>query len=135
MVGYSGTPLVKKLGIKEGFRIEVVNTPDNYFKGLIDLPDNVSIIPGEKDLDFVHIFSNQFEELERLLIHYKEKIVSNGIIWVSWYKKASKLPTEITEDVVSDIALLIGMVDVKVCAVDEIWSGLKVVIRVENRRK
>ncbi len=135
MAGYSGTPLVKKLGIKEGFRIEVVNAPDNYFKGLIDLPDNVSIIHGEKDLDFVHIFSNQFEELERLLIHYKKKIVSNGIIWVSWYKKASKLPTEITEDVVRGTALSIGMVDVKVCAVDESWSGLKVVIRVENRRK
>lgn len=134
MAGYSATPLVKKLGIKEGFKIEIVNPPDNYFTTLVDLPDEVSLNPKDTPLDFVHIFTNQFEELEELLTHYKGTIVSNGMIWISWYKKAAKLPTEITEDVVRGTALSMGMVDVKVCAVDENWSGLKVVIRVENRK-
>ncbi len=135
MAGYSGTPLFKKLGIKQGFKIKIVNAPDNYFNELVLLPNDVEVVTGNSDLDFVHLFTNKFEELENALVHYKQEIVSNGMIWVSWYKKASKLPTEITEDIVRDTALSLGMVDVKVCAVDENWSALKVVIRVENRKK
>jgi len=134
MAGYSGTPLVKKLGIKEGNKIEIVNAPENYLNGLVDLPKGVLVTSGESHLEFVHIFCNQFDELENLLFQYKERIVNTGMIWVSWYKKASKLPTELTEDIVRGTALSIGMVDVKVCAVDENWSGLKLVIRVENRK-
>ncbi len=130
--GYSGTPLAKKLGIKEGFTLLGVNLPD-----LVEpLPDGVSILEKpQRDLDLIHFFTNSRDELTRGLSEYKDFIKQNGTIWVSWYKKAAKLPTEITEDDVRNTALDLGLVDVKVCAVDDIWSGLKLVIRVENRGK
>ncbi|MEQ9425636.1 MAG: DUF3052 domain-containing protein [Cyclobacteriaceae bacterium] len=131
--GYSKTPLVKKLGIKEGFRIEIVNPPEDYDKLIGEYPDGVEKVSQGTDLDFVHIFTNSFGELESLMINYKDRIKKNGTIWFSWYKKASKLPSEITEDYVRNTALSLGLVDVKVCAVDEKWSGLKIVIRKENR--
>ncbi|MDA0193883.1 MAG: DUF3052 domain-containing protein [Bacteroidetes bacterium] len=132
--GYSGTPLIKKLGIKHGFKIRIINAPDNYFELLGELPDNVQIIEDStQSLDFVHIFTNTINEMGDLLQLYMDIITRNGMIWVSWHKKASKLPSEITEDDIRNVALSLGMVDVKVCSVDEIWSGLKIVIRVENR--
>ena len=133
-VGYSGTPLIKKLGIKEGFKITIVNAPDNYFTLLGELPDNVQIIEDtDRPFDFVHIFTHTISEMGDLMQLYMDKISRDGMIWVSWHKKASKLPSEITEDDVRNTALSLGMVDVKVCAVDEQWSGLKIAIRVENR--
>jgi len=132
--GYSGTPLAKKLGIKEGTRAAAVNAPDNYRELLEPLPAGVMMIDiPDKDIDLIHVFTNSRDELARGLVKFKNLIKQDGAIWVSWYKKAAKLPTEITEDTVRDVALPLGLVDIKVCAVDEKWSGLKLVIRRENR--
>ena len=133
--GYSGTPLAKKLGIKDGFNVLVLNAPANYRELLDPLPANVTIAgtTPAANLDFLHFFTNSRDELFRGLAEYRNLIKQDGMIWVSWYKRAAKLPTEITEDIVRDAALPLGLVDVKVCAVDEKWSGLKLVIRKENR--
>ncbi len=132
--GYSGTPLAKKLGIKEGMTVVAVNAPDNYPELLAPLPAGVSIIgEARNDIEILHIFTNSRDDLFRRLAEGKSMIRQDGAIWVSWYKKAAKLPTEITEDAVREAALALGLVDVKVCAVDEKWSGLKLVIRKENR--
>lgn len=132
--GYSGTPLVKKLGIKEGFTILAVNPPEDYESLVSPLPRVAQIVEQpDADHDIIHLFTNTRDELFRCLAEYKNLIKPNGSIWVSWHKKAAKLPTEITEDTIREAALPLGLVDVKVCAVDEKWSGLKLVIRRENR--
>jgi DUF3052 family protein len=132
--GYSGTPLAKKLGIKEYVSVVTVNAPDNFRDLLEPLPSGVSISHSARpNADLIHFFTNSRDELVRGLAKYKNLIKQDGAIWVSWYKKAAKLPTEITEDTVREIALPLGLVDIKVCAVDEKWSGLKLVIRRENR--
>lgn len=134
MSGYSGTPLAKKLGIKEGFRLHFKNAPDGYDQLLHPLPEPLKIVNRlSDDLDFIQCFTKERGELEQELPRYLAAIKPHGMIWISWPKKASKLPTDITEDVVRDIALPLGLVDVKVCAIDEVWSGLKLVIRKENR--
>ena len=132
--GYSGAPLAKKLGIKENYLVAAVNAPDNYNNLLRPLPAGVKIAetPGP-NADMVHLFTNSRDELARGLAKYKNLIKQDGVIWVSWYKKAAKLPTEITEDTIRDVCLPLGLVDIKVCAIDEKWSGLKLVIRRENR--
>ncbi len=131
--GYSGSPLVKKLGIKEGYNIELVGEPEYYFELFDAFPEEVKVNEsGEKDL--VHIFIKESASLNEHLIHYKGKIKQNGMIWVSWPKKSSKVETDITESIVRDMAIKNGLVDVKVCAVDSIWSGLKLVIPIKNRR-
>ena len=133
--GYSGTPLAKKLGIKSGMVIHVVNGPGDYAALVDPLPENVVISPkAVKDLDLVHVFTKSQSELVESLVTYQKKIKQNGIIWVSWPKKASGIPTEVNEHVVREVALPLGLVDIKVCAVDETWSGLKLVIRKENRK-
>lgn len=133
-VGYSGTPLAKKLGIKEGMRVVVVDYPDNYSQLVAPLPNDVEISDEQKNnTDLLHIFTNSRDGLFQGLAEAKHLIKQNGAIWVSWYKKAAKLPTEITEDTIREAAFPLGLVDVKVCAVDEKWSGLKLVIRTENR--
>lgn len=129
--GYSGTPLAKKLGIKEGFLMSGINAPDNFAQLLAPLPHDVEILKTPRvDVDR---FTNSRDELFSKLAECVRLIKQNGTNWVSWYKKAAKLPTEITEDIVREAALQLGLVDVKVCAVDENWSGLKLVIRKENR--
>ena len=134
MVGYSGTPLVKKLGIKEGFKIYAKNPPANYLDLIAPLPQNVKVISRlSSNIDLIHFFTKSRAELAGNIENYATRIQQNGMIWISWPKKASKVPTDITEDVIREIILPLGLVDVKVCAVDEIWSGLKVVIRKENR--
>jgi len=147
--GYSGTPLAKKLGIKEGFLVLVVNAPLNYAELVKPVPKGADMLLGDmsprdtlptgrvsaRGADIVHIFTNGRKELFQELNKAKRSIKQDGAIWVSWYKRAAKLPTEITEDTVRDAALPLGLVDVKVCAVDERWSGLKLVIRKENRLK
>jgi hypothetical protein len=132
--GYSGTPLAKKLGYKPGFRVFLDDAPDDY-RGLLEpLPDDVEFLAKPAaDLDLVHVFTASAKELAAKLKQYVKKIKPNGTIWVSWPKKASKVPTDITEDVIREIALKTVLVDVKVCAVDEVWSGLKLVIRVAER--
>lgn len=132
--GYSGTPLFKKLGIKTNHKVYVQNPPDNYQLLLGGLPENVTFLDSLKEkADVIHIFAERAAEMETALLKFKDDIVKNGCIWVSWYKKAAKIPTDITEDIIRNTALAIGLVDVKVCAVDEKWSGLKLVIRLENR--
>jgi hypothetical protein len=135
MAGYSGTPLVKKLGIKEGDKIFTKNAPAHYWELLAPLPLGVEVSARlSNELDFVHLFTYEKNEMEKFLPTSMKKIKPNGMIWISWPKKVSKLPTDITEDVIREVALPLGLVDIKVCAVDEIWSGLKLVIRKENRR-
>jgi len=132
--GYSGTPLAKKLGIKDGTRVLVIDPPANYLELIAPLPAGASVIDKPtNDVDLIHFFTNSRDGLAAGLNQYKKLIKQDGAIWVSWYKKAAKLPTEITEDVIRDVALPLGLVDIKVCAVDEKWSGLKLVIRRENR--
>jgi Protein of unknown function (DUF3052) len=136
MPGYSATPLAKKLGIKPGFHIFVDNGPDDYVKLLEPLPDDVSLIPRPaRNLDLIHLFTRQARELEAKLPKYMQTIASNGMIWVSWPKKAARVETDVTEDVIRELALPLGLVDTKVCAVDDVWSGLRLVIRVELRKK
>lgn len=132
--GYSGKRLFEKLGIKPGQKICVLNEPSDY-QALIEGPVEGAAITRSLrgKMDVVHIFETSASKLAARLPVLMKAIAPNGIIWVSWPKKASRVPTDITENVIRDVALPIGLVDVKVCAVDEVWSGLKLVIRRENR--
>jgi hypothetical protein len=135
VAGYSGTPLARKLGIKPGTILHPVNAPGDYTALLDPLPENVTIAKkAAPALDLVHLFTGNRSELLEMLRRYQAMIKQQGAIWVSWPKKASGIPSEITEETVREVALPLGLVDVKVCAVDEIWSGLKLVIRKENRK-
>lgn len=132
--GYSGTPLAKKLGIKPGSRLWALHAPEGYRKLLAPLPESVSFATrAAKDLDIVHCFATERRALVAALPQLMKCIKKNGALWVSWPKKASKMETNVTEDVIREVALPLGLVDVKVCAVDETWSGLKLVIRLQNR--
>ena len=134
MAGYSGTPLAKKLGIKEGSQLLLVDAPDAYLALLGPLPGGVQLVTQLSEAtDIVQIFSARRDELQQLLASYRAKLKPTGVVWVSWPKKAAKLPTDITEDIIREVALPMGYVDIKVCAVNEIWSGLKLVIRKELR--
>ena len=121
----------KKLGLKDGFTVRLINAPGNY----TELIGDVKLVYKTKgvELDFVHFFTNSAEELEKLLPVIRKEIKKDGMIWVSWYKKSSGKPTGVTEHMVRDTALAVGLVDVKVCAVDEDWSGLKLVYRLKDR--
>jgi hypothetical protein len=134
MAGYSGTPLVQKLGIRSGQRIYVDRAPCDYLALVGRLPEDTAIVSrASGKLNMVHLFVTEERRLRSALKKYLAKIVPDGMIWVSWPKKAARMETDITEDVIREIALPLGLVDVKVCAVDETWSGLKLVIRRENR--
>ena len=130
--GYSGTPLWKKLGLKNGMRALRLGAPDDY-DDLIAGGPYVDWDPNVGELDFAHVFATDRSILSGHIEDLRHKIAPNGMIWASWPKKASKVPTDITEDTIRSIALPIGLVDVKVCAVDATWSGLKLVIRKELR--
>jgi hypothetical protein len=135
MAGYSATPLSKKLGIKAQSRVRVEHAPDNYIDLLQPLPEGVNISQRlTSNIDIWHIFTKSKDELGRKLQTAMNLIPENGIIWVSWPKKASGVSTDMTEDRIREVALPLGLVDIKVCAVDEIWSGLKLVIRKRNRK-
>lgn len=132
--GYSGTPLAKKLGIAEACHVVIRNAPENYLNLLQPLPPDVVFSKTvSKKTALVHVFTDSKAQLSNQLKELRTTIESNGVVWVSWPKKASKVPTDITEDTIREIALPLGFVDVKVCAVSEIWSGLKLVIRKELR--
>lgn len=134
MSGYSGTPLAKKLGFKEGHRVRVTNAPSNYHKLVRPIPDNVTISSRiTTNIDIWHLFTKSFDELQSKLPLLMESINQNGSIWISWPKMSSGVPTSVTEDSIRTAALPLGLVDIKVCAVDETWSGLKLVIRKELR--
>jgi hypothetical protein len=134
--GYSGTPLAKKLGIKEGFKIRLVDQPDYYFDLFTDLPQPLSLMKDKKTKkNLIHYFTKSAAALRKDIVALRNEIEPNGMIWISWPKKASKITTDITEDTIRELALKNGLVDIKVCAVDETWSGLKLVIPVKDRSK
>jgi hypothetical protein len=135
MAGYSGTPLAQKLGIKPGITIVAINSPAKYRRLLGKIPHGVTfsdrLKPGS---NFVHLFTGRWSELQKKMSILRNKISDDGTVWVSWPKKSSGISTDVTEDVIREIALPLGFVDIKVCAVDETWSGLKLMIRRENRK-
>lgn len=128
--GYSGTPLVKKLGIKANSELCVLNAPDNHATLVAQMPEGVRTVKKfAASADLIHLFVTLRIDLENTLALIRPKLKSDGVVWVSWPKKTSKAATDITEDTIRAVALPMGFVDVKVCAVDEKWSGLKLVIR------
>ena len=134
MAGYSGTPLAKKLGIKEGSRIALVNAPKDFRSALGELPDNVEFVSRPtKSLDMILFFVMSERVLARDFAKLAEKLVTNGMIWIAWPKKSSGVTTDLTEQRVQRIGLNAGLVDVKICAIDETWSGLKFVYRLKDR--
>ena len=134
MAGYSGTLLAKKLGIKEGFDINLINAPEYYFDLFTDMPGGITFEDNpEIKKDFIHFFVLDKGDYFTQLPELKYQIKPNGMIWVSWPKKASKVATDITEDIVRATALKNGLVDIKVCAIDATWSGLKLVIPLKDR--
>ncbi len=134
MVGYSGTPLVRKLGIKEGCRLALLGAPDGFDDELAPLPDGVRVLRRlGPDLDVAVLFVTERRELERRFPAVARAITPAGGFWVAWPKRASRVPTDLTEDVLREVGLPQGLVDNKVCAVNEIWSGLRFVWRRENR--
>jgi hypothetical protein len=136
MAGYSGTPLVKKLGIKEGFRVAFVDAPAELAKDLGPLPANVRVLERpRRPMDFVLLFTKSAATLERDFARIAELLSPAGMLWVSWPKRASGVATDLSENDVRRIGLKAGLVDVKVCAVNEIWSGLKFVYRLQDRGK
>lgn len=129
-VGYSGTPLATKLGYKPSSRVLVLAAPDEYAAWLQPLPEGVVFVTRMgTDVDLVHVFVTHREELAQHLAILRSALRPDAVVWVSWPKKASKVPTTITEDVIRELALPLGFVDVKVCAVSAVWSGLKLVVR------
>jgi DUF3052 family protein len=135
LAGYSGTPLAKKLGIKEGSAICTRGAPADYAALVAPLPDGVRMSPKvSARTDLVHIFSKQRTKLSTELAAARKALRDDAMIWVSWPKKSSGVATDITEDTVRELAFPLGLVDVKVCAVDDTWSGLKLVVRISNRK-
>ncbi len=134
MAGYSGTPLAGKLGIKPGGRVYLAFAPGGYRTLLDPLPDGVSFERRlSRTADVIHAFFTRRAALEKSLQTMRRQMRSDASLWVSWPKKASGLATDLAEDVVREVALPLGLVDVKVCAVDDVWSGLKLVVRKELR--
>ena len=135
MTGYSGTPLTKKLGIKPAMTFYVMGAPQEYEQWLGSLPDGALLVYKfpKSQIEAAHFFLYERYKLHRELEILRDQLTQNGFVWISWPKKASKVPTDITEDVIREVALPMGFVDIKVCAVSEIWSGLKLVIRKSER--
>ena len=133
MAGYSGTPLAKKLGIKDGFRVYFVNAPDDFHREL-ELPTDIRIISAKTaPLDLVLLFTKSEAKLGKEFSGWARKLKANGMLWVSWPKKASGVSTDLNENTVRRIGLDAGLVDVKICAVNDVWSGLKFVYRLRDR--
>jgi hypothetical protein len=136
--GYSGTPLIKKLGLKPGQRACFLNAPEDFPKILGSLPMGIELIqrlPKTRSLDFIHYFTKERTKLEKSFPQLKAALNWDGILWISWPKGSSKVPTDLNENIVREIGLDAGLVDVKVAAIDETWSGLKFVYRVKDRAR
>jgi hypothetical protein len=135
MAGYSGTPLTKKLGIKERFRVGLANSPKGFQKELEDLPRGVKILSGSlpKPLDLIILFADSQRALKVEFPKLARKLTGNGMLWIAWPKKASGVATDLSDNNVRQIGLDAGLVDVKVCAVNDTWSGLKFVYRLKDR--
>lgn len=137
MPGYSGTPLIKKLGFHQSpLKVITYSAPKEYLSWLGDLPEGVSLSSRTptKNVQAAHVFAKKRSVLEKRIVMLRERLEQDGMVWISWPKKASKVETDITEDTIREIALPIGFVDIKVCAVSEVWSGLKLVIRKSERK-
>lgn len=133
-VGYSGTPLPKKLGLKETTRLVVLGEPDDYASLIGPLPAGLQRQRSvTKTTNMVHVFVTRREDLSSHLHLLRKKLNSDAAVWVSWPKKSSKVQTDITDNTIREVALPLGFVDIKVCAVSEIWSGLKLTVRKELR--
>src|ERR1700750_2099978 len=130
--GYSGTPLLKKLGIKEEMKVQLIDEPENYFD-LLEKDISSQLIKKNETPDFIHLFVKTNKEFESEMKKIKKNMKPTTIIWVSWYKKSSGIPTDVTEDVIRNYALRNDLVDIKVCAVSDIWSGLKLVVPLAKR--
>ena len=134
MPGYSGTPLRKKLGIKPPLTLVAIDAPREYRSWIGELPAGVRIVStADRPLEAVHLFVTKRTVLEKNLAACRKQLEQTGFVWVSWPKKASKVDTDVTEDVIREVALPLGLVDTKVCAVSDVWSGLKLVIRKSER--
>jgi hypothetical protein len=132
--GYSGTPLAKKLGYSPGLTVYLEGAPQYYSDLVAPLPADVTFLDKPTGgVQFVHLFTTSAKDLAKKLKGYRSKIDPAGVVWVSWPKKAAKVPTDVTEDVIRAVCLPLGYVDVKVCALDATWSGLKLVVRKELR--
>ncbi len=134
MSGYSETPLSKKLGIKDGIKIFLINAPENYFE-LIEINAVEKVVNKITAASFFHLFVVSKKELENHFKKITRSAADDAVIWVSWYKKSSGIATDVTEDTIREIVLPTGWVDVKVCAVTELWSGLKIVKRNTMKKK
>ncbi|HEY8471654.1 MAG TPA: DUF3052 domain-containing protein [Natronosporangium sp.] len=137
MGGYSGTPLPAKLGIKPGHLVALLGAPDGFDATLGELPASVTVrrdLRGTRPLDVILLFTVWRAELVRGIERARPRMAATAGLWVAWPKRAAKLPTDLTEDVVREVALPTGLVDNKVCAIDQTWSGLRLVIRRELRR-
>jgi len=135
MAGYSGTPLPKKLGIKDKFRVALVGLPADVRKELREALAGCSLVKDSGTLDFAMVFATRKAELRSEFRRLAKQLAPAGMLWVSWPKKASGMATDMNENDVRRIGLEAGLVDVKVCAVSDVWSGLKFVRRVEDRTK
>ena len=134
MAGYSGTPLAKKIGIKEGSRIALVNAPEDFQFEPKELPDNVEFVkPTTKSLDIILFFVTTERTLAKDFSKLAARLTANGMIWIAWPKKSSGVATDLSFERVQKIGLDSGLVDVKICAVDDTWSGLKFVYRLKDR--
>ena len=134
--GYSGTPLSKKFGIKPKFKIRLFNQPEYYYDLFSDLPQGIIQITDKRSKkDLIHYFALSKAQLGKDIKQLRQEIEENGMIWISWPKKSAKVETDLNENIIRDIALNNGLVDVKVCAIDEVWSGLKLVIPLKDRNK
>ena len=134
--GYSGTPLPKKLGIRAGVRVVALNAPGDYREIVSPWPDGATLAArADAKTDLVHLFVVKRAILASETKRLRALLNADAVLWVSWPKKAAKVPTDITEDVIRTVALPMGWVDVKVCAVDAVWSALKLVVRKELRQR
>jgi hypothetical protein len=134
MAGYSGTPLSKKLGLTDGLVVYLYNYPEKYFDWLDPLPQNIVVknkLSG--DFDFIHLFVTEARRFQTEFVKSSKHLKKTGMLWVSWPKKSAKIATDLDENVIRDFGLQEGLVDVKVCAVDDVWSGLKFMYRLKDR--
>ena len=134
--GYSGTPLIKKLGIKDGHTVVIVNNPSHYFELLEPLP-HIRILRDElpESADFIHLFAVTWKEFMNHSLRLKPLLKRNGMLWVSWPKASSGITSDLNRDSIRVFLLDNGLVDVKVCAIDAVWSGLKFMYRIKDRTK
>ena len=134
-IGYSGTPLAKKLGLKDNFNVSLYNQPSHYRSLFSDWPDSIQMIINieEESVDFIHLFIHSFDELKKVFNGYKNSLTKDGLLWVSWPKMSSKIKTDLKRDIIREYGLGQGLVDVKIASIDQNWSGIKFVYRLKDR--